>query len=242
MIHIENLRVIRQGKTLLNVPSLVVHEGDKVAVIGPSGSGKSTLLSVIARDVIDYEGSVTVAGKVLPKDRNLRIYAKSLAYIRQEDVMISSLSVLNNVIIGKLGQWGLMKALFHLILPFDKKAVQKVLEGVHMADRMHSPVDKLSGGERQRIAIARAIIQETPILVADEPVSALDPHLAHQMIDLITELGEARTLIASLHNVKLALTSFDYVLGLKEGEVAFYLPKDAVTKESVRKLYERHEE
>jgi phosphonate transport system ATP-binding protein len=143
------------------------------------------------------------------------------------------------VLAGRLGQWPLWKSLASLIYPLDIPGARDALTRVELADKLFARCDQLSGGQLQRVGIARMLYQQPDLILADEPVSALDPTLAEATIHLLVTDARARgaTLIASLHAVDLALGHFSRIVGVRAGRIAFDLPAPQVTDSLLHELY-----
>jgi phosphonate transport system ATP-binding protein len=147
--------------------------------------------------------------------------------------------VVTAVLAGRLGQWPLWKSLASLVLPADAEGARHELARLDLADRLFERCDRLSGGQLQRVALARVLYQQPDLLLADEPVSAMDPALSELTVALLNEEATRRgvTLVASLHAVDLALRHFPRVVGVKDGGVLFDLPASQVTEGQLRELY-----
>jgi phosphonate transport system ATP-binding protein len=147
--------------------------------------------------------------------------------------------VVTGVLAGKLGQWPAWKSLASLLYPLDVAGARAALDRVDLADKLFARCDQLSGGQLQRVGIARVLYQQPDLILADEPVSALDPTLALNTIRLLVADAEARgaTLVASLHAVDLALGNFTRIVGVKGGRIAFDLPADQVSSPLLHELY-----
>lgn len=200
--------------TVLNNFSLSIKKSEKVALLGKSGSGKSTLLKHL-----------------------YNLEKENCTYIPQELGLVNNLSVFHNVYISKLDENSLFTNLRNLILPSQqyKDEISKVLKEVELEDKIHSKIINLSGGQKQRCAISRAVFDKKQILLADEPISALDEHLSDEILKLLTLKFE--TSICALHNVDLAIKNFDRVIGLKNGKVILDKVCSDLNEDDRQKLY-----
>ena len=223
--------------------TLEVAPDDRLAVIGPSGSGKTTLLKTFNTVRAPEQGSVAVSGQdtatlTAPALRRLR---ENIAFIPQHLGLVPNLTVVQNVILGKGGQRGTLRSLRDLLFPSksDSLAIHEILERVGIEEKMFTRTDRLSGGQQQRVAIARALFQEPGILLADEPVSSVDPARAHDTIRLLNELATENnfTLCVSLHNAGLAREFFPRLIGLRTGRIAFDANPDDVDDRQFESLY-----
>jgi phosphonate transport system ATP-binding protein len=217
---------------------LVVRRGERVALVGPSGAGKTTLLMVINGTVMPDQGGVEVLGAA-PADADRRARSR-VGTIYQQLHLVGALQVVHNVNAGRLPQWSLGRALWSLVRPLDTAAVSAVLDRVGIAHKARERTERLSGGEQQRVAIARVLAQQPDVLLADEPVSSLDPARAREVMDLLRSLAaEAdRTLVVSLHTFALARSHCDRIVGLREGRIVFDVPAAAVTDDMAAALYD----
>ncbi|RMD93321.1 MAG: ATP-binding cassette domain-containing protein [Calditrichaeota bacterium] len=214
MIRLENISVAYKDKTVLHSISLRVQEGEKIALVGPSGAGKTTLLNKL------YE---------ITRDR--------AAFVHQDYALVPQLSAFHNIYIGRLDHYPTWYNILNLIKPQKQEVdrVSGILDSLNMTGKIFERVAKLSGGQQQRVAVARAIYRGGDILLADEPISSIDPHQAGNVIKLI--LKTSRTVIVSLHAVEFALEYFDRLVGLRHGKVHFDLPRKKVTKTLLTELY-----
>lgn len=229
--------------TALKDASLEVARGEIVVLLGLSGSGKSTLLRHLDGLEVPTSGSVEVLGSQVPalRGKNLRRLRSRVGFIFQQFELVPSLTVLENVLTGslsgvrgpRLGLWGYSKA--------AKIRALEHLDRVGLLDRAYQRSDTLSGGQQQRVAIARALMQQPEILLADEPVASLDPESSDQVMALIREIAadEGLTVVCSLHQVDLAITWADRIVGLRHGEVVLDTPTTDLTKSEVMEIYGR---
>lgn len=204
---------------------LSIEPGEQVCLIGPSGAGKSSLLGLMNGRLAATSGAVLLDGKNLGElsGRGLKEIRSTIAWVPQDLGLIPNLRVNQNVACGRAsrkGFWGLMKSLL-LMGRGEKEEIANLLKRVGIEEKIFSRVDHLSGGQKQRVAIARALYQNPQMILADEPVSAVDPERAKSLVELLTGLAreEKKTLVMSLHDVSLARRYFDRVIGLREGKV-----------------------
>ncbi|MBM3943481.1 MAG: ATP-binding cassette domain-containing protein [SAR202 cluster bacterium] len=220
--------------------SFTVSPGERVALAGPSGSGKTTLLYLLAGLLQPDSGRLCIEGQDLTAMRPGKELARLVGMVHQQFDLVGSLPVVHNVLAGRLGQWSLASSAMSLIWPRERRLAQEALERLGIADKLNQRTSKLSGGEQQRVAIARLMVQSPRIILADEPVSSLDPALAEEMMRLLVELVEdsGKTLIASLHSPYLIKKYCSRVIGLRRGQVQFDLPAAELTEAVLDRLYD----
>lgn len=215
------------GVTALDAVDLRLGAGEVVAFVGPSGAGKTTLLRALAASIAPTEGAVEIDGvNVATLDRvRLRQLRASIGFVHQDLRLVPNLRVLQNVIAGRLGRQSLARSFREMLLPSKSalEATHTLLERVGIADKLFHRTDQLSGGQQQRVAIARALYQEPRVLLADEPVSSVDPTRARDALELLIGLAAERniTLVCSLHNLELARALFPRLVGVRAGKVCF---------------------
>ena len=220
-----------------------VSAGERVALVGPSGAGKTTILSAANGLVTPVGGSVVVNG-VDTADLGKRQYRSTrstIGSVPQGNALVGPLRVAHNVASGRLGQWGPLEVIRTLIRPRDTDAILAVLDEVGIGDKLWERADRLSGGQQQRVAIARTLYQNSNLILADEPVSALDPARSEAVLEIFTEVvtGESgRALVTSMHDAPLALKHCTRIIGLRAGEVLFDQPADQVDDVQLDSLYE----
>ncbi len=226
MLKITDLvKVYDGGLQALDKVSFEVPKGQFVAVIGLSGSGKSTLLRCINRLIDPTSGSVVWNGVDITSlaEEELRAVRRKIGMVFQHFNLVNRSSVLTNVLAGRLGY---VNPAWSLINRFPKEDIEKAmhqLERVSIADKAGYRADELSGGQQQRVGIARALMQDPEIILADEPVASLDPVLAHsimQYLELINQ-EDGVTVLCSLHFLDLVHRYADRVVALNEGKLVF---------------------
>ncbi|WP_432564638.1 phosphonate ABC transporter ATP-binding protein [Kineococcus sp. SYSU DK003] len=233
---------VRYGDTLaLAGLDLTVGAGERVAVVGPSGAGKSTLLGLLNGSVTATAGSVEVLGTApgALSGRDLRRLRARVGTVHQQLELVGPLRVVHNVNAGRLANWPTWRAAWSLLRPQGVPEVAEALRQVGLAERMYERTERLSGGQRQRVAVARVLVQRPDLVLADEPVSALDPALAERTLALLTALAAERggTVVASLHDPALALRHCHRVVGLVGGRIALDAPAAAVTPADLAEFY-----
>jgi phosphonate transport system ATP-binding protein len=229
------------GHRALKQVSLRLAAGEQVAVIGPSGAGKTSLLRVAGTSVRPTEGRVELLGAnpwQLGAGGLRRLRAR-IGMVHQTPPIPPRLRVVTAVLAGRLGSWSVGRALASLLYPADIVGAREVLARFDLADRLFDRCDRLSGGQLQRVGIARTLYQRPDLLLADEPVSALDPVLADAAVGQLVAQSQATgaTLVASLHAVDLALKWFPRIVGMREGRVVFDRSARAVSPAMLHELY-----
>jgi len=224
--------------------TLRIERGQRVALVGPSGSGKSTLLRALIAAVRPAEGSVWVDDRDLATltTADVRALRTRIGFIHQHLGLVPSLRAWQNVACGRIGRLGLWASVRHVFLPgADVRAqLSRLLGRVGLAERAQTRTDRLSGGQQQRVAIARALWQRPEALLADEPVSSLDPARARAVLSLLTRLSveDGLTLVVSLHQLELAREFFPRLIGLRGGRIVFDRPAAEVGAAEFQALYE----
>jgi phosphonate transport system ATP-binding protein len=235
--------VVRYDATTTAVDgvSFSVRRGERVALLGPSGSGKSTLLNVIAGVVPPTRGTVTVLG-VQPSTlhgRVLRSLRARVGMVHQQLHLVPTLKVIHNVNAGRLGRWSGSTALRSLLRPVEFDDALAVLGQLGIADKATVRTSSLSGGQQQRVALARVLRQQPDVILADEPVSAVDPTWSSEVLTLLTNEVHTRgaTLVVALHDVGLAREFCDRLIGIRHGRVVFDRPVADVDDQIIDALY-----
>ncbi|MEM5428761.1 phosphonate ABC transporter ATP-binding protein [Cupriavidus oxalaticus] len=229
------------GQRALSQIALSAGSGERIAVIGPSGAGKTSLLRLLGTSLRPGEGRVEILGQspwALSAARLRRLRCR-IGMVHQAPPMPPRQRVITAILAGRLGIWPGWKSMLSLVYPADIAGASEQLARLELADRLFDRCDQLSGGQLQRVGVARVLYQRPELILADEPVSAMDPVLANLTLGELRKEADTRavTLVASLHAVDLALRWFPRIIGLKSGEVAFDLPAERVTDALLRELY-----
>lgn len=245
MLTVEHLTMIYpDGTVALRDFSFEVKDGEFLGVIGLSGSGKSTLLRCINRLLEPTEGRIIWNGKDithLPQGE-LRTVRREIGMVFQQFNLVKRSSVLTNVLSGRLGYTPPSWALANRFSRQDRQMALRALERVGIPEKALNRADELSGGQQQRVGIARALMQEPKMILADEPVASLDPVLAHSILGYLEKLNSEDniTVLCSLHYLDLVQRYCERVIGLRDGKVVFEGTKDDIAKmsdERFREIY-----
>lgn len=225
----------------LDAVDLEVNEGERVAVVGPSGAGKSTLLGLLNGSVLPSSGRVEVLGHDLAtlRGRHLRHVRRQIGTVSQQFDLVGPLQVVHNVNGGQLARWSLRASAWSLLRPRGLAEAEAALRRVGVADKMRERTDQLSGGQQQRVALARVLVQDPVAVLADEPISSLDPERGREVMGLLRDLAieRSKTLVVSIHAFGYALTHCDRIIGLRGGRVSFDSSPAGVDDGQVRDLY-----
>jgi phosphonate transport system ATP-binding protein len=219
--------------TALDDVSITVSEGEFVVLLGPSGAGKSTLLRVLNGLSEPTSGSVTIGGDPIDGAES------EVGMVFQMHYLIENLSAYRNALTGALPRTGLLRSLLTLYDRSDKRAALEALDTVGLLDFARQRAGSMSGGQKQRVGIARALVQDPDLLLADEPVSSLDPKAARDVMSYMKQAATERNLttVASLHQVNLAREFGDRFVGLRDGEVVFDGGQEELTMDVVDRIY-----
>lgn len=229
-----------------NFPSLMdinlrIYPGERVALVGSSGAGKSTLINLLNGSLQPTQGEVWVLGRNLAnlRPKSLRQVQRQVGTIYQQFHLVDNLRVIHNVNAGHLGRWSFIKAAASLIYPLEVETAFKALAQVGIAEKLYERTDRLSGGQQQRVAIARILVQDPAAILADEPISSLDPERSREVMNLLRFLNDntGKTLVTSLHMIEYARSHFQRVIGFQQGRILFDAPVEEVSAEMVEELY-----
>jgi len=241
VIKLVNVRVRYGPACVLNIQNLNITSGERIFVLGRSGSGKTTLSKVIKGRVEASEGQVNVLGAdpFEPRYGQRRAGQRRIAMIDQEFFLIPRLSIVNNVLLGCLGRVSTWKSYFGWYPAVEWEKAEAILHEVGLLEMGHRRVETLSGGQRQRAAIARALMQEADIILADEPVSNLDPEFAVDVLKLLVDCAERRavTLLVNIHQPSLARKFASRFIGLADGKIIYDGPQVNLTADDEEFIY-----
>ncbi|MEX3009279.1 phosphonate ABC transporter ATP-binding protein [Hoeflea sp. TYP-13] len=225
----------------LDIGRLEIGSGERVALIGPSGAGKSTLLKLIDGRLRNWSGKAVVLGETISSRRTPgRTFSRKIGFVFQEFALIERQTVFENVRNGRLGHLSTARSVFGRLTPEDYKQILTAIEETGLQELMHRRADELSGGQRQRVAIARCLAQQPGMILADEPISNLDPVRAREILDLLVKVCELRqaTLIITTHQPMLVRTYVDRIIALSEGSVILDEESSPASAAQVMAVYE----
>lgn len=229
------------GPEILKGISFDVAADDFMAIIGPSGAGKSTLIRCINRLVEPKSGEIILNDTNVLKlgRRDLRRLRRNIGMIFQEFNLINRMSVIDNVLSGRLGYVGNFRGLFRMFSRQDISRALAMLERVGLSDHIDKRADELSGGQRQRVGIARALMQDPKLLLVDEPTSSLDPKISREVMSLIREIArEFRVpVLCNIHDVTLAMEFCNRIIGLQDGIKMFDGPTGKMNEKRLNEIY-----
>ena len=236
-------KVYPNGLHALKNISLEINQGEFVAIIGLSGAGKSTLLRTINRMHDISEGSLTVNGQEINDlaGKDLRKFRRKIGMVFQSFNLVTRTTVINNVLTSRVPDMPLWKSIIGLYSKEDKVIALEALDKVGILDKAYVRADQLSGGQQQRVALARTLAQKPEIILADEPVAALDPITAKQVMDDFKKINKElnMSVLINIHHVDLALKYADRVIGIKAGEIVYDGPSAEVDSEVLKQIYGR---
>ncbi|HYY93837.1 MAG TPA: phosphonate ABC transporter ATP-binding protein [Pyrinomonadaceae bacterium] len=224
--------------------TLDVQPGERIALLGPSGAGKTTLFRLLNATLRPTSGTLQFDGSDVGamSGRELRSMRRRIGTIYQQFHLVPSLTALENTLCGRLGHWSLLHTARSIVRPAkqDVEQAMAALEVVGLADKYRARADELSGGQQQRLTIARVLMQDPEVILADEPFASLDPSLKESLASLLTVLvtNGKRTLVTTLHDVDTALRYFPRIVALRNGRVAFDRTPAEIDAETLRALYD----
>lgn len=214
MFHLEDVSVSYDGRAILRGITLRIERGERIALVGRSGAGKSTLLNRL------YDQRRATA-----------------ALVPQDPGLVRSLSVFHNVYTGRLDRHSVWYNLANLVWPMRREveAVRGLLEQLELAEKLFAPAGELSGGQQQRTSVARALFRTGDVLLADEPVSSVDEHQSHAVLQVLNDHYD--TVVLAMHDIDLALSYCDRIVGLEDGRIVLDAPSTGMRRGDLMPLY-----
>ena len=229
------------GNPVLKGVDFSITEAGLVAIIGPSGTGKSTLLRCINRLIDATEGQIIVNDVDIckTKGRPLRKLRRQIAMVFQEYNLVERLSVMENVLSGRLGYMSTWQAWRRNYTQQDLNSAYELLGSVGLAEHATQRADSLSGGQRQRVGIARAVMQNPSIILADEPTSSLDPKTAVEIMELLEKFSMEKNIpvLINMHDVNLAKRFAKRIIGMSNGDVVYDGPPQGISDDHLKEIY-----
>lgn len=230
-----------KGNPVLKGISFDVSGRSTVGIIGPSGTGKSTLLRCINRLIEPTSGTITIAGVDMTSvsGTELRHARRHIGMVFQEFNLVERLSVIENVLCGRLGYLPVWRAWLRRFPQADIERAFELLDAVGLTDFATNRADELSGGQRQRVGIARAVMQNPAIIMADEPTSSLDPKTSVEIMETLNQFSEQQGIpvLINIHDVNLAQRCCDRIIGMSKGHVVFDGPPAELTSDHLKEIY-----
>jgi phosphonate transport system ATP-binding protein len=233
-------RYADDGPLVLAIDRLAIEPGERIAVVGPSGSGKTTLLRLLNGSLRPASGEALVLGqRLVPGRPQSREQRRRIGMIYQDFALVERANVFDNVLYGRLGHAHPWLSLLGHFAAEDRERAAAAIAEVGLQDQVEQRADALSGGQRQRVAIARVLAQEPALILADEPISNLDPALTEDILGLLVGACERRgaTLIMSLHQPQLARQHGDRAIGLRGGRIVLDEPTARLTPQALHEVY-----
>ncbi|MFP4457063.1 MAG: phosphonate ABC transporter ATP-binding protein [Clostridia bacterium] len=243
VLSIRNLKKTYNQETVaLRGVSFDVSKGNLVSVIGPSGAGKSTLFRCINRMIEADSGSSIMFNDedILKVSRSkLKKARRSIGMVFQHYNLVYRLTALENVLHGRLGYYSTIKGVLSLYKDEDVEKAEDLLELLGLGDRKYFRCSNLSGGQKQRVGIARALIQDPKIILADEPIASLDPQSSKVIMDYLRNIVDEFNIpcLVNLHQVEVAINYSDRIIGVSNGEIVFQGPPSELTNEDIKNIY-----
>ena len=229
------------GNPVLKGVNFSIEEAGLVAIIGPSGTGKSTLLRCINRLIDSTKGQIIVNDVDIcqTKGKPLRKLRRQLAMVFQEYNLVERLSVMENVLSGRLGYMSTWQAWRRNYTQQDINSAYELLGSVGLAEHATKRADSLSGGQRQRVGIARAVMQNPSIILADEPTSSLDPKTAVEIMELLEKFALEKNIpvLINMHDVNLAKRFAKRIIGMSNGYVIYDGQPEGITDDHLKEIY-----
>lgn len=238
-------KVYPNGTRGLDDVTLDIEQGEFIGIIGLSGAGKSTLIRAINRMHDITDGSLTVDGTEVStlKGKELRRFRRKIGMIFQSFNLVTRTTVLSNVLMANVPDMPFWRVVLGVFSREDKMRALEALDKVGILDKAYIRCDQLSGGQQQRVALARTLAQNPEVILADEPVAALDPVTAKQVMDDFKRINKDMkiSILINIHHVDLALDYADRIIGIRAGKIVYDGPSAAVTQKILDEIYGRNE-
>ena len=234
-------KIYPNGVKGLDNINLKIDQGEFVAIIGLSGAGKSTLIRTINRMIDITSGKLTVNGKEVNnlKGKELRKFRRKIGMIFQSFNLVTRTSVIKNVLTAKVPDIPFVRSAFSIFTKDEKLQALKALDKVGIVEKAFIRADQLSGGQQQRVALARTLAQNPEIILADEPVAALDPITARRVMEDFRKINKEMniSILINIHHVELALNYADRIIGIRDGKIVYDGKAEDVTEEILDDIY-----
>ena len=234
-------KVYPNGTVGLKDVTLTIQDGEFVAIIGRSGAGKSTLLRAVNRMHDITEGTLTVEGVDVNtlKGKELRRFRRGIGMVFQSFNLVTRTTVIRNVLSACVPEMPFWRVLLGAFPKQDKITALESLDKVGILDKAYIRADQLSGGQQQRVALARTLAQNPKIILADEPVAALDPVTAKQVMQDFVRINKDMgiSILLNIHHVELAIEYADRIIGIRAGQIVYDGPAKAVDQTVLSSIY-----
>lgn len=234
-------KVYPNGTVGLKDVNLTIQDGEFVAIIGRSGAGKSTLLRSVNRMHDITEGTLNVNGTNVSnlKGKSLRHFRRGIGMVFQSFNLVNRTTVIRNVLAARVPDLPFWRVLMGVFSKKDKLAALEALDKVGILDKAYIRADQLSGGQQQRVALARTLAQDPKVILADEPVAALDPVTAKQVMEDFVRINKEMgiSILLNIHHVELAIQYADRIIGIRAGEIVYDGPSKNVDQSVLDTIY-----
>lgn len=241
MLVVEKLSKVFGDLTAVDAVSLAIPKGQMVGVIGRSGAGKSTFLRMINRLTDPTIGTIIYEDRDVTalKGRDLRLWRASCAMIFQQFNLVERMDVLTNVMVGRIAHTGFTRSMMRSFTDEDRARAIQALDRLDLVPQALQRAGTLSGGQQQRVAIAKALVQNPRIMLADEPIASLDPANATRVMEALREINrtDGLTVLVNLHTLDTARAYCDRIIAMRDGKVRFDGTPEALTNDTVRSIY-----
>jgi phosphonate transport system ATP-binding protein len=229
------------AKPAVNHIGFSMNAGEMINVIGPSGAGKSTLLRCVNRLTEPSSGRILIEGEEITgaSAAKVRALRRRVGMVFQHYNLVSRLTVMQNVMHGRLGYMNAVNGALGLYSEADKRRALEILEQTGLSEFLYHRAGELSGGQKQRVGVVRALMQQPSILLCDEPIASLDPASAQVVMEMIRDVSVSRGIacITNLHQVDVAVRYADRIIGMNNGEIIYDGPVSGLTERMIERIY-----